>query len=543
MSEIILRNYQKDALKQVYSDLNQDDNPVLLSAIMGAGKTIMTCKLIERYFNNTNRTFLILAHKQELVQQFHKAFLHATNIPKQDIGICCSGLGEKVVKKRVTIGTIQTYFNVKFPIPISLLVIDECHKISVGTESQYDVIINRLNALSPTMRILGLTATPSRLGHGYIYGDKHRPGRINLFSKINHKIEYETLKNQGHLVPLRGKVATHKTLQQDLDRVNVSGDYTLQELGDVMSQQRHIDTAVEAIKQYCQPYSTICVFCCTISHAEMLNDLLGEESTTVHSQLTPMERFTNMEDWKSGRKRIITSIMILSEGFDFPSLDCLVMVRPTLSSVLFMQSVGRVLRTNPGKDHGFLLDLTANTEYFGTNLDNIKVSVPKGVQKLIDQNQELVKLCPQCEKEVHVALRRCDCGYQWPEAEFEIACSVPEMKDVDFKKKPPEWIEIETQLKTEHTGRKSGKRLGRVILTAGGNAYKPDEYSIWFCLADEYYGKAVQKAQINWDKISLEPFPQSVDEFLRANIEQVSEILIDDNGDYPEIKDIKILPF
>jgi len=117
------------------------------------------------------------------------------------------------------------------------------------------------------------------------------------------------------------------------------------------------------------------------------------------------------------------------------------------------------------------------------------------------------------------------------------------MVDVSFKKKPPKWIEIETQLKTEHTARKSGKRLGRVILTAGGNAYKPDEYSIWFCLADEYDGYAVEKAQINWDKISLEPFPQSVDEFLHAGIEQVSEILVDDNGDYPEIKDIKILPF
>jgi DNA repair protein RadD len=538
-----LREYQKEALRQVYGDLNHDDNPVLLQAIMGAGKSIMACKLVERFYNTTNRTFLILSHKREITDQFYKTFLNATNIPKNDVGICCSGLGKKEVGKRVTVGTIQTYFNIKFPAPISLLILDECHKVSVGTESQYDTIINRLNALSPTMRILGLTATPSRLGHGYIYGKKHRPGRINLFSKVNHKIEYETLKTQGHLVELRGKVATHKSLQHDLDGVQVSGDYTLQELGDVMSQQRHIETAVDAIKQYCQLYNKICVFCCTISHAETLNKLLGDESTIIHSQLTPLERFSNMEDWKSGRKRIITSIMILSEGFDLPSLDCLVMVRPTLSSVLFMQSVGRVLRTHHTKDHGFLLDLTPNTEYFGTNLDNIKVSVPKGVQKLIDQKQELIKLCPQCEKEVHVALRRCDCGYQWPEAEFEVAYSIPDMKNVKFEKEPPKWVEVETQLKTEHTARKSGKRLGRVIFTAGENIYKPDEYSMWFCLADEYDGFAVQKAQINWGKISQDPFPQSVDEFLTADIEQISKILIDDNGDYPEIKDIEIVPF
>lgn len=539
-----LREYQKEALKQVYDDLNQDDNPVLLQAIMGAGKSIMACRLVERFYNTTNRTFLILSHKREITQQFYETFLKATNIPKNDIGICCSGLGSKEIKKRVTVGTIQTYFNVKFPVPVSLLILDECHKVSVDTGSQYDTIINRLNALSPTMRILGLTATPSRLGHGYIYGDKHRPGRYNLFPKVNHKIEYETLKNQGHLVELRGKVATHKTLQQDLDRVQISGDYTLQELGDVMSQQRHIETAVDAIEQYCQPYKKICVFCCTISHAEKLNELLGDESTTVHSQLTSMDRFSNMEDWKSGRKRIITSVMILSEGFDLPALDCLVMVRPTLSSVLFMQSVGRVLRTHPSKDHGFLLDLTPNTEYFGTNLDRIKVSVPKGVQNLIDQKQELIKLCPQCEKEVHVALRICDCGYQWPEAEFEVAYQIPDMIDVAFEKKPPEWIELESQFKTEHTARKSGKRLGRVILTAGGNAYKPDEYSMWFCLADEYEGfAAVQKAEIDWKKISSDPFPQSVDEFLNADIEQIAKILVDDNGDYPEILKVACVPF
>ena len=540
---ITLRDYQKEALRQVYSDLNKDDNPVLLQAIMGAGKSIMACRLIERFYNTTNRTFLILSHKREITEQFYKTFISATNIPKNDIGICCAGLGKKEVNKRVTVGTIQTYFNIKFPAPVSLLVLDECHKVSVGTESQYDTIINKLNALSPNMRILGLTATPSRLGHGYIYGNKHRPGRINLFSKINHKIEYETLRDQGHLVPLRGKVATHKTLQKDLETVNISGDYTLQELGDVMSQQRHIDTAVEAINQYCQSYKKICVFCCTINHAETLQELLGDECTIVHSQLTPIERFTNMEDWKSGRKRIITSIMILSEGFDMPALDCLVMVRPTLSSVLFMQSVGRVLRTYPSKEHGFLLDLTPNTEYFGTNLDSIKVSIPKGVQKLIDQKKELIKLCPQCEKKVHIALRKCDCGYQWPEAEFEVACAIPDMMDVNFEKKPPVWIEVETQLKTDHVARKSGKRLGRIIFTAGENIYKPDEYSMWFCLADEYDGFAVQKAQINWEKISSDPFPQSVDEFLNADMKQVCKILIDDNGDYPDIKDVEIVPF
>lgn len=541
---MLLRPYQREALKTLHHDLNTSDSPCLLRAITGAGKTCIVTQLVERYYNTTNRTFLILAHKAELVQQFRDSFAKFTNIPASNIGIACSGMGGKDITKRVTLGTIQTFANIESPHPISLLVIDEAHKISIGCSpiSQYDQVIHRLNDLNPNLRILGVTSTDFR-SSGYIWGTKHAPSSQVLFERKNYEITYEELKKEGYLVPLKGKVAYHETLARDLEQCNVNGDYVISELENTMTQVRHLDTAVHAIDLYCKPYTKICVFCVGIDHAEKMNDLLGEASTTIHSRLTPVERQLNMQDWVSGKKRFCTSVNVLNEGIDIPALEAIIMLRPTLSAGLYAQVIGRVLRPHPGKKHGFLLDLTLNVENHGTDLDRIKVTIPKSAQKIADKAAELCKLCPQCEKEVHVALRMCDCGFVWPESEYVAAEEIPELKDVSFEKAPPEWKMIENQVKVDHTARKTGKRLGRLILQGEGTAYKPDEYSAWFCFADNYTGNAVDLSRGKWEKISDAPFPTTVDEFLDAEVNQIYKILLDDNGDYPEIIDFEMVPF
>ena len=357
MKDFKLRPYQIDALDVIHEDLKTEPI-VLFQAIMGAGKTVTLCRLINRYWFETDRRFLILAHKRELVSQFLECCRAMTSIPIFDIGVCCAGLGERILGKRLTIGTIQTFVNVAEDYPgCDLLVIDEAHRISVGTDSQYDQVINLLQTKVPNMRLIGCTATIGRLGHGYIYGDRCRPGAKNLFPKLNHQIKYSTLLDQGYLCKLIGKISNAESLEADLaDLDTAGGDYILDQLGEVLSREIHLNTAVQAIKEHCGEYKMICCFCCTISHAEKLKDLIGEECVTIHSQLSPLEREINMESWLSGRKRICTSINILSEGVDIPALQCLVMARPTLSSTLFLQSVGRVLRLHPSKDHGFLLN-------------------------------------------------------------------------------------------------------------------------------------------------------------------------------------------
>jgi DNA repair protein RadD len=463
-----------------------------------------------------------------------------TDIPVFDIGVCCAGLGERVLGKRLTIGTIQTFVNVAESYPgCDMLVIDEAHRISVGTNSQYDQTISILKDKTPNMRIVGCTATVGRLGHGYVYGERCRKGAINLFPRLNYQIKYSTLLELGYLCELRGKVSNAEQLESDLSNLDTTGgDYVLDQLGELLSHEIHLSTAVEAIKEHCADYKMICCFCCTIDHAERLKDLLGEKCTVIHSQLSPLQRRINMADWTSGRKRICTSINILSEGVDMPALQCLVMVRPTLSSTLFLQSVGRVLRPHSSKDHGFLLDLSGNVARFGTDLDNVKVGIPKAVAKEILKKDNLIKLCPSCEKEMFISLRICpNCGFEFPASEIIEANHVPELTAVKFEKKkaePPQWYDVHDMYVDIHESRKNGKFLGRVEFECG--LFRA---SLWLCFSDFYSGYAVEKAEQKWEMlVGYIPFPNNVQEFAECQtIVKPKRILVTVDTEYPDILD------
>ena len=538
-----MRDYQKEALDVIYEDLKTEKN-VLLRAIMGAGKSAMAVKLIDR-LNNERDGFraIILVHKKELVSQFVSAFGKFSSINQADIGICCAGLKQKDLSKRITIATVQTFYRVRFDYkPAHLIIIDEAHVIPYhDKKSRYRQVIDVLRAKRPNCRILGLTATPSRLGHGYIFGKRHRPNEENLFPEENHAVGYETLRKAGHLVPLIGKVAAHEGISEDLAGVSINGDYVLDQVGEIMSRTIHVKTTADAIIKHCAGYKTIVVFCCTISHAEMVKNFIdaeGEDCTIVHSQLTDIERHGNMESWKSGRTRIMVSVNILIEGFDLPRLDCLVMARPTMSSTLFLQAVGRVLRTHPGKEHGMLVDLTDNVNRFGTDLDNVKVTVPRVVEDIIEKELEdnLEKICPSCEAVVSYYLRVCDCGYAFIFEEVKHADSLHELVDITFDKNPPEKYDVHSAEIGMHQSKKNDKLLGKITMFYGHSHARIVAY---FCLLDNYSGYAVTKSAERWGDFSDEPLPEGVVDFITKSIICPASISLDTNGKYPQIDSIE----
>lgn len=547
-----LRDYQKAALNQIHADLKTQKN-VLLSAMMGAGKTVITARLINKYWKTSDKQFLILAHKQELCQQFYSTFKRMTDLPENKIGICCAGLKRKDTTQRLTIGSIQTFVNLlNGYFKCDFLVIDEVHKIFIGKNSQYDQVIDHLRTANPEMRILGLTASPYRMGSGFIYGDKCTPGTINLFSKINHKITYNELKESGYLVPLKGKVVLNESLESDLNRIDKNGDYVLDQLGEMMSKSIHISTVVQAIQKYTQGYKRLCIFACTIDHAEKINKAVNqkfpEQGTIVHSKLSSIERYSNMEAWKTGQKRIMVSINILVEGFDFPALDCLIIARPTESTGLFLQAIGRVLRISEGKEKALLIDLTTNTQKFGTDLDNMKVIVPKAASVIGKQKHE--KQCPACDERLHITIRMCpNCGYEWTVEANEkiIAKQMPELKNVLFEQKkeiivtdPPAWYDVLELIAFVHKSKKSDAMLGRLDM------YYGDVFtyiSVYFCFPDFYQGYAVEKAFTLWPQFSDAPFPLTVQEFdivaKENGIKMPNRILLNQNDKWPKLIEVE----
>lgn len=245
-----------------------------------------------------------------------------------------------------------------------------------------------------------------------------------------------------------------------------------------------------------------------------------------------------MAAWESGQKPIMTSVNILTEGFDLPVLDCLVFARPTLSSTLFLQAVGRVLRTHPGKDHGFMVDLTDNTARFGTDLDNVKITVPKAVEAAEAKERSMFKICPNCEIEVHIALRECtECGFVWPETECIVAGALPDMKDVVFTKSPPEWFDVDDWDATSHTSKASGKELGKIEYHyySSTSDYKRHRVFLWLCFPDSYSGFAVEKSMQKWAMISDDDFPESVEDFFNKSLKVPARVQVDMNGKYPEL--------
>ncbi len=532
----LLRNYQIEALNVIDSDLSKCPE-VLLSAIMGAGKTVVVARLINKYWFTTERRFLILVNKQELVKQFADTFRKFTDIPAYEISIACASLGDKR-NGRLTIATVQTFVGMlpKYP-GADLIVLDEAHGAgSVNDGSQYHQIISHIRNSNPSCRLLGLTATPYALGRGYIFGDKVADGIINYFPRVNYSITYDQLLRAGHLAPLKGKVAYAEQLTTDLADVRVNGDYVLDRLGEVMAKEIHLATAREAITAHCGGFKHICVFCCTISHAEQLQKIISEiePCATIHSQLPPLVRNSEMSRWRSGEVRICTSVNILAEGFDFPALDCLVFARPTLSPRLYLQALGRVLRCHPGKEYGFVLDLTDNTSRFGTDLDRVRVDVPKSVVRDFDKKNDLFKLCPLCARECHKALRVCECGFSWPPPEVIEADTIPEMTEVSFERAPPVELYCDGMSCEVHSA-KNEKLLGRVKLFSGTTMV-----SVWLCFADYYSGFAIQQGMEKWKKLcGMPPYPLSVEEFEERKNElfQPELLFVDRTGKFPELVD------
>lgn len=543
MTKIDPRPYQRDALNSVYAELKASEN-VLLQAMCGAGKTFMACVLIQKLSGEMPGNFLVLAHKQELVEQFQCAFKQFTNIPEEVIGICCSGIGKPDVSKRITVGTVQTFVNHLAKYQGAVFVcIDEVHRVAIGNNSQYEKVLKHLKELQPDYRVLGITATVGRLGHGKIYGDECRPGNHNLFKKVAHHVKYSTLRDSGYLAPLKGKVVTSDQLEADLSKVPKRyGEFVVSDLGDVMSKEIHVQSIVDGLHAFCSEYRCVCVFACTISHAEKVAEAIGEEATIVHSKLTKVERYTNMSLWKTGRKRVMVGVNILIEGFDLPMLDCLIMARATASSSLYIQAIGRVLRMFKGKKHGFLLDITDNTMRFGLDLDNVRIDVPK---KGRGEGEAIEKICPGeyqdgsvCAELLHASVRVCPhCGHKFTRESVEAL--LPELKAVEFNiPDPPETIQVGLMDCSHAESRKTGKEMLRVDFMTT-NTFNVKAVSLYMMFPNEYGHDSlpVKKTRKEWVKLTDEPFPESATEayFLCGTFRQPSEVTFIKNGRFKNI--------
>lgn len=347
------RDYQIaacDAIWHYYAS-GGTGNPVVAMPT-GTGKSLIPPDFIEKVMRlwSTQR-FAVLVHVKELIAQNYETLIRQW--PAAPAGIVSAGLGKKQWGLPITfagIGSVSKHAEKLGHLDI--LFIDECHLVSDKEDSGYRRLIDALLGINPNMKVVGLSATPWRLGLGHITdGD--------VFTDVCYDATtvdaFNWFIEQGYLVPLIPK-RTNTLL--DTEGVKLSGgEFNQKDLQRQVDREEVTEAAINEAMEAAHGRESCLVFATGIEHAENIAAMLearGENTVVIHSKMGDHERDTRLSDFKSGRVRWAVNNNVLTTGFDHPALDCIVMLRPTKSPGLWVQMLGR--GTRPDYASGFDLD-------------------------------------------------------------------------------------------------------------------------------------------------------------------------------------------
>jgi DNA repair protein RadD len=497
-----LRYYQTEAVQSVIRHLHDYENNPCVEIPTGGGKTPVIATLAKYAVEQWDARVVIVSHVKELLEQSVDKLKAVA--PGLDVGVYSAGLGRRDKKQSVIVAGIQSVHRKAFELgPFHLVIVDEAHLIPPAGDGMYQSFIRDLKIMAPKMRVVGLTATPYRMSTGLIC---HRD---NILNQICYQVSVKTLINQGYLCKLRSK----RGMRVDLSNVHIrGGEYIESEMQAAMMDV--VRPAVEELLKLIDGRKSILVFCAGVEHAETVIGLIreaGHVAELITGETSAGLRAAHIDDFKAGRLRFLVNVMVLTTGFDAPNVDCVAIMRATLSPGLFYQMVGRGFRLSPDKEDCLVLD-------FGTNLDRhgpVDQIEAGEARRPGEAGQAVIKTCPNCQCEVYAALQFCPtCGHQFfndtvrhdPNAtdaavlSSEIETETVDVRDTFFakhyKRNDPE---APPTLRVDY-------QIGNVVTI-----------SEWVCI--EHDGFAQTKARLWWRKHSQEPFPDSVDEAVKLGQE------------------------
>lgn len=338
-----LRPYQGEAKEAVFEQWEGGIRKTLLVLPTGCGKTIVFAKITEDCVRNGDRV-LILAHRGELLEQAADKIAKATGLGCATEKAEQSCLGSWF---RITVGSVQSLMREsrlkRFPEDyFNTIIIDEAHHC---ISDSYQRVLNHF----PDAKVLGVTATPDR-------GDMKNLGQV--FESLAYEYTLPKAIKEGYLSPIK---AVTIPLQVDLTGVGVqSGDFKAGDLGTALDP--YLERIAEEMEKYCREKKTV-VFLPLVKTSQKFRDILnghGFRAAEVNGESS--DRAEILEDYAAGKYNVLCNSMLLTEGWDCPDVDCIVVLRPTKVRSLYCQMVGRGTRLAPGKDHLLLLDFLWHTE-------------------------------------------------------------------------------------------------------------------------------------------------------------------------------------
>jgi len=405
----MLRDYQQRAIDQLYAWFSEhSDGHPCLELPTGSGKSHIVAALCKDALESWPGTrVLMLTHVKELIRQNANKMLE--HWPDAPLGIYSAGLNRREIGQPITFAGIQSVRNKANDIGhIDLVIVDECHLINHRQEGGYRKLIDDLTAINPALRVVGLTATPYRLGHGLITDEPA------LFSALIQPASMEELIHKKYLAPLRSK---QPDIRMSVEGVRKrGGDYREDDLLKALEDFDTMGAVHEAMRRadHCR---SLLFFCTGVDHAHEVRDILrtwhGLTAETVVGSTPKDERDRILTAFKSGEIRAVTNANVLTTGFDHPDLDCIVFLRPTLSVSLYVQMAGRGMRTKSHTDHCLALDFAGLVATHGPI-----TAVDPG--RKAGTGDAPIKICEHCDEINPLAARECvGCGEPFPEPKKE----------------------------------------------------------------------------------------------------------------------------
>lgn len=338
-----LRPYQQEAKDSIFEQWKNGIQKTLLVLPTGCGKTIVFAKVAEECVRRGDRV-LILAHRGELLDQAADKIANSTGLG------CATEKAEQTCLGswfRIVVGSVQSMMREKrlnqFPEDyFNTIIIDEAHHC---ISDSYQKVLQHF----PEANVLGVTATPDR-------GDMKNLGTV--FESLAYEYTLPKAIKEGYLSPIK---AVTIPLQVDLTGVGMqSGDFKAGDLGTALDPYLH--NIAEEMKKYCKDRKTV-VFLPLIKTSQKFRDILNENGFhAAEVNGDSQDRAEILEAFDRGEYNVLCNSMLLTEGWDCPSVDCVVVLRPTKVRSLYCQMVGRGTRLSPGKDHLLLLDFLWHTE-------------------------------------------------------------------------------------------------------------------------------------------------------------------------------------
>lgn len=355
-----LRDYQEKCLESVIVEARQGVVRQIMVLATGLGKTVIFGQLPSKVRDNGRKT-LILAHREELLDQAEDKILQIDSTLRIGIEQGKNTI-EDVANTDVVIASVPTLgrkdserikkFN---PDDFGLIIVDEAHH---ATSTTYLNIFRYFDVLKGEVKkpngrvLLGCTATPTR-------ADK--VGLDKVFDKIVFNYTLQQGINEGYLSNIEAYTVQTKT---DISQVHTRmGDFAEGELAEEVNNEERNNLIIDSYKDIAD-HSKALVFAVNVEHAMDLTECFrnaGYRASYVVGTTDKTERKQVLKDFKSGKIEVLVGVGVFTEGFDEPSIETILMARPTKSSVLFMQAIGRGTRLFDGKPHVKLIDFVDNT--------------------------------------------------------------------------------------------------------------------------------------------------------------------------------------